>query len=1172
MRRSAAFLVLLLAASHAAAQSPADANRAVTLFLHAWLPEIGPVPPPVTESEAALIAVAQAARRGDFQGAQQRLASAGDGAADSRTRYLVPLWSHEIARRRFRFAGGVAPQQLDRGIALIYESPARQAELDKARSIASTMRPPETSQAGAIGKGAGLIDQCIEGSLNFVFSQIGRAVLEKLAPMTDQSCQEYMESVSTVGGLRVLTEPSLTLLRDLVAAHSASRLHDNVAAARERLRAGLAIAEQNHWEQARALWLMALGDASAAPRGSPLSLGYELGSEGTIRTELNSVANTMGLGETEPYESRDLSLDAAAGFYQQARAVNQATHGPIPPSDFALREAFLNYRRGKPAYAEYLRAAGLAREERSSWTEIMASTCASLLGGSRQAFADALAAAVKQGNVGAVLSMAQLAQSWAARASAAGDGIGAIIRLRIAADALAGTGFEASRAEVLGTLAAAYDGLRRNEAAVEASKEALSEWTALLKKVQAAEKQPRIGNDSVVAAVYVRASELGLPIANAWFSLWGGYAKLESEEGLAWTIKKKQTWETALQFFGASGVAASVPAEFMQQIKSEAGSFSSGLSDLGVFRKFQTCPGILNYFKRLQPQIQGGDVEFSVGALLLASACDSTLLGTARTQLERLDIVNTVAASWKSAQGPWNAMAKLRFQQAIQDADRWMTLADYADGGLLLSRWVRGLETTLAPVPGYHTYRPLLSYYKARGLALTGDAAGARELLLSLRAEPYWSHAASSTFRADVARALVDGEVKLGHAEAGLLAAEEARAEQDRTRRLATGIGEGNSEAVELAMLLRQAALEENIDRARVAELEQRARTSTDWKAPDLASLRAGIRALPPDTTALVYFPLRNELAVWRLERNAAPRLIRVPVVADRLLLTARQFRATLASGEAGWEPIAQELYGRLIEPVGPVAHGRTIAISGSDLLGNIPFEMLRPEAGQPLLAEHPMVYLGSIAAVQNPGARQASRGALVVGINGGGLSTPEKEAGMVAARLGTAPLAGPAATLAQVERALPEARYVHFATHGVLDAQNPYRSYLSMYDGRLEAWRLLRDAARAELIVLSACNTKLGPQRILKQVTSDEDSITGLASYAGVRRILASLWGANDEASAVLMDAFYRELAGNPAQPALALQRAKIAAARQGFEPYQYANFVLSVRNPQAIRVFAQP
>jgi hypothetical protein len=486
-------------------------------------------------------------------------------------------------------------------------------------------------------------------------------------------------------------------------------------------------------------------------------------------------------------------------------------------------------------------------------------------------------------------------------------------------------------------LAQAYDRLGNNEAAVEASKQALGEWLAVLKKVQASEKEPRIGHDAQIAAVYVHSSALRMPAANAWVSLWGGYAGLESEEGLDWTFKKNQAWETAIKMAAGTPLAAK-----LDQIKQSAPDLMSRLPDLSTFRKFQACPGILSYFKKLFPLIPPGDVEFSVSALLLASACDPKKEETARSQMEHLDIVNTVKESWKSAQGPSNGMARVGFQKAIGDADTWMKLADRAEAGVLLSRWVSGLEPILAPVPGYHEYRPSLNYYKARALMLNGDAEGARELLVSIRREPYWSHAASSNFRQDVVHALIEVEVKLGHSEAALLGTEEARAERDRTRRLASGIVEGDPEGVELAMLLRQAALDENVDRMRVAELEQRAKISTAWKSPDLESLRAGIRTLPPDTTALVYFPLWNELAIWRIERNAPPKLVRVPITSDILLLAVRRFRASLASGEGGWESMARELYEGLIEPVGPIASGRTIAISGSNLLGNIPFEVLQ--------------------------------------------------------------------------------------------------------------------------------------------------------------------------------------------------------------------------------------
>ena len=73
-----------------------------------------------------------------------------------------------------------------------------------------------------------------------------------------------------------------------------------------------------------------------------------------------------------------------------------------------------------------------------------------------------------------------------------------------------------------------------------------------------------------------------------------------------------------------------------------------------------------------------------------------------------------------------------------------------------------------------------------------------------------------------------------------------------------------------------------------------------------------------------------------------------------------------------------------------------------------------------------------------------------------------------------------------------PQARLIHLATHGVMDAENPLRSYLAMADGRLETWILFRDIAGADLIVLHACDTKLDPRAYMARTSSDESSITG--------------------------------------------------------------------------------
>ena len=76
----------------------------------------------------------------------------------------------------------------------------------------------------------------------------------------------------------------------------------------------------------------------------------------------------------------------------------------------------------------------------------------------------------------------------------------------------------------------------------------------------------------------------------------------------------------------------------------------------------------------------------------------------------------------------------------------------------------------------------------------------------------------------------------------------------------------------------------------------------------------------------------------------------------------------------------------------------------------------------------------------------------------------------------------GPTAREDTVKSEIGEYRVLHFATHGVLDNNNPMYSYLvlasgadSSEDGLLEAWELMQMDLKAELAVLSACDTARG-------------------------------------------------------------------------------------------------
>jgi CHAT domain-containing protein len=147
----------------------------------------------------------------------------------------------------------------------------------------------------------------------------------------------------------------------------------------------------------------------------------------------------------------------------------------------------------------------------------------------------------------------------------------------------------------------------------------------------------------------------------------------------------------------------------------------------------------------------------------------------------------------------------------------------------------------------------------------------------------------------------------------------------------------------------------------------------------------------------------------------------------------------------------------------------------------------------------------------------------------------------------------------------LGQYKILHFATHGVVDNQHPRRSgiVLSLFDERgqsQDGFLRLNDIYNldlgSELVVLSACDTALG-----KPV--DGEGLIGLVRgfmYAGVPRIVASLWKVDDEATSELMIRFYRQMLRENRRPAAALREAQVSMWREEEwrQPYFWAAFVL--------------
>jgi CHAT domain-containing protein/tetratricopeptide (TPR) repeat protein len=109
--------------------------------------------------------------------------------------------------------------------------------------------------------------------------------------------------------------------------------------------------------------------------------------------------------------------------------------------------------------------------------------------------------------------------------------------------------------------------------------------------------------------------------------------------------------------------------------------------------------------------------------------------------------------------------------------------------------------------------------------------------------------------------------------------------------------------------------------------------------------------------------------------------------------------------------------------------------------------------------------------------------------------------------------------------------------------------------DGLLSAAEVAHlDLERSELVVLSACSTALG------DVHAGEGAaglLQGLR-LAGARTIVAALWQIPDEATALLMETFYRALLEDPRPSAAnALKAAQSALRAAGKPPWQWAALV---------------
>lgn len=359
------------------------------------------------------------------------------------------------------------------------------------------------------------------------------------------------------------------------------------------------------------------------------------------------------------------------------------------------------------------------------------------------------------------------------------------------------------------------------------------------------------------------------------------------------------------------------------------------------------------------------------------------------------------------------------------------------------------------------------------------------------------------------------------------------------------------------------------------------AQAGVQYPAPaTVAQLRDGL--LPPGRALAVYFWGEHDVYGWWVTRDAihARRL----GSADSLSALLDFMRGALVGsrGAPEWRPSARQAYDRFVAPLAPASAGEILVVADGPLV-YVPLEAFMPaDGGLPWGATTEFRYGPSasvlLALSRARAATSPARGVLAIGdptnTSGGDaragsvnprsgegalpdLPAAADEARGVVKLMGGDALTGDQATLAHWSSLDPgRYRYLHFATHALLDDEHPQRSALLLAGGRLDLQGIRRLRLSSELVTLSACETGLG-QRVRGE------GIIGLPHAfleAGAHAVIVSLWRVHDQAAARYIADFYGELhAGHsPAEAMLAVRQARLREAGAASQPSQWAAFVL--------------
>jgi CHAT domain-containing protein len=403
-----------------------------------------------------------------------------------------------------------------------------------------------------------------------------------------------------------------------------------------------------------------------------------------------------------------------------------------------------------------------------------------------------------------------------------------------------------------------------------------------------------------------------------------------------------------------------------------------------------------------------------------------------------------------------------------------------------------------------------------------------RDLVASGRTEEAFNYSERARSRAFLD--VLGTKVQLANVKSGLVRQELAL--QERVAGLKARLPSADENPGDLRRELRDA---ERAYDSFLAKVRKQNKEQTSLMAVEPLTLKQVQELLQPGITLVEYFVGQVSTRVWIIEKERM-QYVGIRIGKQELAERVKTLRDTIfALGEKEkFNESSTFLYQELIQPILPHASGKELIIVPHDVLHYLPFHALRSPEGRYLIEQYPIYYLSSASLLQFVKEKKTAGGEKVLAFGNPDLGDPEKN--LVYAELEAEEVKNvyPQSSVFLKKEASEEKSkslspthdILHFATHAELNEDDPLSSAVLLAredkeDGRLEVREIFGMDLKANLVVLSGCDTALG-----KLSTGDElVGLTRAFIYAGSPSVVASLWSVDDSSTAHLMASFYRNL-----------------------------------------------